>query len=151
VKLQDLNPFQYSLAELAPFLVSIIFLIGYGVTLFVAVPIGFVPAVAALVGPVFAVVGVFVAKAHSVDDLSKALEQLKGAALTVAVYFVAVPADTANKVGVLVGSIVSVVAVIWAHQKRPAVQVAVASHQPKTATKPPAPVVTLKRSERLHR
>lgn len=115
MKLSALNPFAYSLSELQPLIVSAIFLVGFAVTLFVTAPVGFVPAVAALVGPVFALIGVFVAKAHSVDDLSKALEQLKGAALTVAVYFVAIPADTANKIGVVIGGVVSFAAVIWAH------------------------------------
>jgi hypothetical protein len=113
----SLNPFRYKLAELAPLIVSVIFLAGYSVALFVTVPIGFVPAVAALVGPVFAIVAVFTAKTHSVDDFQKALEQLKGAALTVAVYFTTVPADTANKIGILIGAVVSFFAVLWAHQK----------------------------------
>lgn len=116
MKLSDFNPFSYSLNELQPLIVSAIFLAGFAVTLFVTAPVGLIPAVAALVGPVFAVIGVFVAKAHSVGDLSKALEQLKGAALTVAVYFVAIPADTANKIGVLIAAFVSFVAVIWAHK-----------------------------------
>lgn len=118
MNLSTFNPFKYSLAEVSPLIVSVVFLIGYGVTLFVAVPgVGFVPAVAALVPAVFAVVEVFTKAAPSAEDLSKALKQLQGAGTAVVAYFILIPADTTNKIGILIGAIVSFFAVAWAHAK----------------------------------
>jgi len=115
--MNSFNPFNYSLKELAPLITSLVFLIGYGVTLFVAVPDpGFVPACAALVPAAFGLVEVFTKAAPDAANLSKALKQLQAAGTSVAIYFVAVPADTSNKIGVLCGAIVSFFAVIWAHK-----------------------------------
>lgn len=115
--LSSFNPFKYKLVELAPLLTAGVFVIGYGVTLFVAVPgVGFIPACAALVPAVFGLIEVFTKAAPSSEDLSKALKQLQAAGTAVVVYFIAVPADTTNKIGVLIGAVVSFFAVIIAHK-----------------------------------
>lgn len=110
-------PWHYSLAELAPLITAAIFVIGYGVTLFVTAPgINFIPAVAALVPAVFGMVEVFLKPTHGAADLSKALKQLQAAATAVVAYFIVVPASTTNKIGVLIGAVVSFFAVVWAHK-----------------------------------
>jgi hypothetical protein len=75
--------------------------------------LNFTQTVVALVGPVFGVIGVFVAKNHTPEDLGKALAALQAAALAVAGYFVEVPASTGMKITVLIGAVVAVVAVWW--------------------------------------
>jgi hypothetical protein len=73
----------------------------------------FTQACIALVGPVFGVIAVFASKNHSIDDLSKAVSQLQAAAITIVGYFATIPTDTGQKITILVGSIVSVIAVFW--------------------------------------
>lgn len=75
--------------------------------------LSFTDAVVGLVGPVFAVIGVFAAKNHTPEDLQKALEAAKGAALAVVGYFTVVPAGTDMKVAVLIGAIATVFGVWW--------------------------------------
>ncbi len=62
----------------------------------------------ALTGAVFAVIGVFVSKNHTEDDLSKAVSQLQGSALSVVGFFTVVPTTTVEKVTALVASLLSV-------------------------------------------
>jgi FtsH-binding integral membrane protein len=73
----------------------------------------FTGACIALAGGVFAVLGVFLAKNHTEKDLSKAVAQLQGAALTVVGYFATVNPGTVQKITVLAGAAVSVVGVWW--------------------------------------
>jgi drug/metabolite transporter superfamily protein YnfA len=73
----------------------------------------FTEACIALAGAVFAVAGVFMAKNHTEQDLSKAVSQLQGAALTVVGYFVTVQPSTAQKITIIGGAIVSVIGVWW--------------------------------------
>lgn len=64
-----------------------------------------------LIGSVFAVIGVLCAKNHTEDDLSKAVAQLQGSALTVVGYFTQIPTSTAGKIGLIVGALLSMYAV----------------------------------------
>lgn len=114
-----MNPLKYKPAELRKLLVSLIFAVAAVVGLFVTIDPSFVQACVALVGPVFAVIGVFGAKNHSADDLQKALEQLKGAALTVVGYFTVVPPSTEAQIGTLIVAAVSVIAVYWTANDSP--------------------------------
>jgi drug/metabolite transporter superfamily protein YnfA len=114
-----MNPLNYSVDELRKAAVSLVFLVAALVGLFVATDPDFVQACATLVGSVFAVVGVFAAKNHTKDDLQKALEQFKGAALTIVGFFTIVPTTTAERATALVGAIASVVAVYWTVNKKP--------------------------------
>jgi drug/metabolite transporter superfamily protein YnfA len=108
-----MNPTDYSLGEMKKTIVSLIFLGAAVAGLFVAMDPNFVQACVSLVGAIFAVIGVFSAKNHDVEDLQKALEQLKGAALVVVGYFTVVPTTTAERITALVGGVVSVIAVYW--------------------------------------
>jgi len=108
------NPLNYSLGEMKKTIVSLIFLVAAVVGLFVAMDPNFVQACVSLVGAIFAVLGVFSAKNHNVEDLQKALEQLKGTALVVVGYFTVVPTTTAERITAIVGGLVSVIAVYWA-------------------------------------
>jgi hypothetical protein len=74
----------------------------------------FTEAVAALVGPAFAVVGVIMAGPPTVENLSKAVAELQGAALYVASYFVVVDPGTVEKIGVLLGAVFTVYGVWYA-------------------------------------
>jgi chromate transport protein ChrA len=114
-----MNPLKYSLAEVQKAIISLLFLAGGAVGLFVATKPGFVEACVALVGPVFAAIGVFAAKNHTADDLQKALEQLKGAALAIVGYFTVVPTTTGERITALIGAVVSVFAVYWKHNEPP--------------------------------
>lgn len=116
--------FGYTLPEAKKTVVSFISLVG-AVLAFVLSEYdptwtdGFV----ALAGAVFAVVGVFMAKNHTTDDLSKAVTQLQGAALTVVGYFATVDPGTEEKIAVLAGAVVSVIGVWWARNEgRAAIQ-----------------------------
>jgi hypothetical protein len=106
--------FGYSLAEAKKAVVSTIALIG-ALLAFVlsdydpSVTDGFV----ALAGALAGVFGVFLAKNHTEEDLSKAVAQLQGAALSVAGYFVTVQPGTVEKITILTGAAVSVIAVYW--------------------------------------
>jgi hypothetical protein len=73
----------------------------------------FTQACVALVGPAFAVGAVLLSKNHSIDDLSKAVAQLQGAAVGVVGYFTVVPTDTLEKVTLLVGAVIGTIAVWW--------------------------------------
>jgi hypothetical protein len=64
-----------------------------------------------LIGSVFAVISVLTAKNHSEDDLSKAVAQLQGSAMTVLGYFLVIPTSTAGKIGLIVGALLSMYAV----------------------------------------
>lgn len=113
--------FGYPIGEIQKAIVAAIFFIGYGVSLFVFVDPGLIIAIAALVPPLVGVYKVFAKANHSAGQLNKALEQLQAAATTVAIYFVAVPASTQNKITMAVGAGVSVIAVWWrANKKHPA-------------------------------
>jgi hypothetical protein len=114
-----MNPSEYSRGEMRKAIVSLIFLVAAVVGLFVAVEPGFVEACVALVGPVFAVIGVFGAEHHTAKDLQKALEQFKGAALTVVGYFTVVPTSTAERITTLIGVVASVFAVYWTSNDNP--------------------------------
>jgi len=106
--------FGYSVAEAKKAVVSAIFLVGAIAALVLSdYDPGFTEACVALAGSVFAVVGVFLSKNHTEDDLSKAVSQLQGGALTVVGYFVTVQPGTVQKITILAGLVVSVVAVYW--------------------------------------
>lgn len=109
-----MNPLNYHLAELKKVIVSVIALGLAAAALFTQIEPGFSTACIALVGPVFGVVGVFAAKHHSADDLQKALEQAKAAAMGVIGYFVTVPASTTSRITFLIVAASSVVGVYWA-------------------------------------
>lgn len=111
-----LNPFRYSVRELAPLIVAAIFLAGYVVAMFVAVPIGLIPAIAAIVPAAVGVILVFTTEATDALALEKALKALQASAVAVAIYFVTVPADTANKIGIAIGALAQFVALIAAHR-----------------------------------
>jgi uncharacterized membrane protein len=112
--------FGYSIAEAKKAVVSAVFLIGAVVALiFSDYDPGFTEACVALAGSVFAVAGVFMAKNHTKDDLSKAVSQLQGAALTVVGYFATVQPGTVQKITILAGAVVSVIAVYWTTNEPP--------------------------------
>jgi hypothetical protein len=113
------NPFKYKLAEVRKLIVSLLFAVAAVVGLFVTIDPTFVQACVALVGPVFAVIGVFGATDKSSDELQKALEQLKGAGLTVVGYFTVVPPSTAARISTLIVAVASVFGVYWIANKKP--------------------------------
>jgi hypothetical protein len=106
--------FGFSLAESRKAVVAALYLVFSIVMLAGVVPhVGFEEAVIAVVGPAYAVIGVFMAKNHSVDDLQKALEALKAAITTTLGFYIAVPASTANILEMLITGIVMAVGVWW--------------------------------------
>lgn len=109
-----MNPFRYKLAELQKAAVAVIALGLSVAALYWKIDPSFTQACIALVGPIFGVVGVFAAKNHSEDDLQKALEQAKAAALAVVGFFVTVPASTSDRIGFVIVAVASVVGVYWA-------------------------------------
>jgi hypothetical protein len=112
--------FGYSVAEAKKAVVSAIFLIGAIAALVLSnYDPGFTEACVALAGSVFAVIGVFLSKNHTEDDLSKAVSQLQGGALTVIGYFVTVQPGTVQKITILAGAAVSVIAVFWVSNDMP--------------------------------
>lgn len=106
--------FGFSLAESRKAIVAAIYF-GFAIVMLVGVVphVGFENAVLALVGPGYAVAGVFLAKHHSVDDLQKALEALKAAALTAVSFYVATPASIGNVMTMLITGIVMAAGVYW--------------------------------------
>ena len=112
-----MNPLNYKPAEVRKLIVSLIFAVAAVVGLFVTIDPSFVEACVALVGPIFAVVGVFGAADKSSDELQKALEQLKGAGLTVVGYFTVVPSSTAAQISTLIVAVCSVLGVYWIGNK----------------------------------
>lgn len=105
------NPLDYSLAEVQKWVVALVVLGLSAAAFFITADPGFNEAAIALTGEVFAVIGVFAAKNHTADDVSKALAQLQGAVLSVVGYFVVVDPNTVEKLTVLVGAAVAVYAV----------------------------------------
>ena len=114
-----MNPFQYKPAELRKLIVSLLFAVAAVVGLFVTLDPTFVEACAALVGPIFAVIGVFGATDHTAAELQKALEQLKGAGLTVVGYFTVVPPSTEARISTLIVAVASVFGVYWIANEKP--------------------------------
>lgn len=101
-----------SLSTAQKAIVSGIFLLGALAALLIpGYNVSFTDAVVALVGPVFAVIGVLLAKTYSPETFEKTLNQLYGAVASVIGYFVVIPASTSMKIVVLIGAIVSVVTV----------------------------------------
>lgn len=112
--------FGKSIPEARKTVVAIISLIGAVVAIFfTGYDPNFTQACVALAGALFAVAGVFMAKNHTEKDLSKAVSQLQGAALTVVGYFVTVQPDTAHQIAILSGAVVSVFAVFWISNDTP--------------------------------
>jgi uncharacterized membrane protein len=112
--------FGRSIAEAKKTVVSALFLIGAVLALILSdYDPNFTQACVALAGAIFAVVGVFMAKNHTEQDLSKAVSQLQGAALMVVGYFATVQPGTVQKITVLTGAAVSVIAVWWARNDMP--------------------------------
>ena len=110
--------FKYSLPEMKKAVVSAIFLAGAGLALILSdYDPSFTTAMVSLAGAIFAVAGVFVAKNQNEEDLSKAVAQLQGAALTVVGYFATVKPDTVEQITILVGAVVSIVAVYFFRNK----------------------------------
>lgn len=107
--------FGFSLAESRKAVVAAIYF-GFAIVMLVGVVphVGFQHAVLALVGPTYAVVGVFLAKNHTPDDLQKALEALKAAFTTAITFYIAVPASIGNVMTMLITGIVMAVGVYWA-------------------------------------
>ena len=108
-----LNPLNYSLAEISKALIALVGLAGYVVLLFVTFDPSLIQSIELLIPAVFAVIGTFAAKNHSTDDLQKALMAAIGAIISIVSYFHTVPADTANKIGLVVGAIVIIVGIYW--------------------------------------
>jgi hypothetical protein len=115
-----MNPGNYSLKEMQKTIVSLVVLGAAVIGLIATEPDPNLTQICVtLIGSVFAVVGVFAAKNHTPDDLQKALEQFKGAALSVVGYFTVVPTGTGEKVGALIGIVVAVAAIYWTPNKKP--------------------------------
>jgi hypothetical protein len=101
----------YTLAQARKAVISAIVLVAAAVGLFVAVDPNFTQAVIALAGAGFGVAGVFAAKNHTVDDLSKAVAQLQASALSAVGFYVTVPMSTVGKISTLVAALLSAYAV----------------------------------------
>ena len=71
----------------------------------------FTTACIALSGAVIGVIGVYAAKNHTYDDWSKAIAQLQASAIGVVGYFTVIPTSTVEKITLLGGAIVGVLAV----------------------------------------
>jgi hypothetical protein len=117
-----MNPVHYSIAEMKKAAVALVTLILAMIGLFVAVEPGFTEACVSLTGAVFAVFGVFAAKNSDPEDIQKALEQFKGAALAVVGYFTVVPTSTVEKIGIMIGALVSIYAVWKTSNVEPGVE-----------------------------
>lgn len=116
--LAQLNPFNYSLAEVQKALIALIFFAGYTAALFIVVQPGLVVAIAAIVPPAFGVAMVFVNGNHDLAAFNKAATALQYAVITVVNYFAVVPASTTNKIEIAVGALGGVVAVFWKSNAR---------------------------------
>ncbi len=104
--------FGYSLAEAKKAVVSALFFVGAVLALVLSdYDPNFTDDVVVLAGTLFGVIGVFLAKNHTKEDLSKAVTQLQGAALTVVGYFATVQPTTVEKITILSGALVSIYAV----------------------------------------
>jgi len=106
-----------SLAQYRKLAVSVVSFGAAAVALFITTDPGLNAALVSLVGAGFGVVAVFAAKNHTPDDLSKAVAQLQGAALSVAGFFVTVPTTLPEKLAVLSAAAVSVIGVYWARNE----------------------------------
>lgn len=111
MNLSALNPFNYSLPELAAAIIALLYLGFSIVVLWTSVPVGFEAATVALVGPTFAVIQVFTATELSPGDLGKALEALKGVAVTFIGFFVAVPEATSTQLSIVIVGLIGVISI----------------------------------------
>lgn len=114
--MNDLNPFKYSLSELKAAIIAGIYLVFAILMLHYAVPIGLESACVALVGPAFALIQVFTTTEHSPMDLQKALEALRGAAITLIGFYVAVPDSTNEQLTVVIVGIVAAIGIAWSRR-----------------------------------
>jgi hypothetical protein len=73
------------------------------VAMFVTFPIGFDEALGVVLAQGFAVLGVFLAKNHTPDDLTKALQQLAGGVVALVALFETVDPNTLETIIAIVG------------------------------------------------
>jgi hypothetical protein len=97
----------YTLAQVRKMVTSFVVFAAVIAAFFIHFNPNLTQALAVLVGAAFGVVGVFTAKHHSPDDAQKALEHMKGAALTVLGFYAKVPASAGVKISALIGVFVS--------------------------------------------
>lgn len=81
---------------------------------FIVFPVGFETAAMAVITQVFGVVGVFLAKNHTVDDVSKAIQQLTASVLALLVLFIQLDPNTVQTAIAIVGELVLAVSVFLA-------------------------------------
>ncbi len=113
--------FGHTLAEARKAVVSIVVLGCAAAALFISIDPSFTQALVTLTGAGFGVVGVFMAKNHTEDDLSKAVAQLQSAALSAVGFYVTIPTDTVGKISLLTGALVSAYAVFAVPNAEPSV------------------------------
>jgi hypothetical protein len=111
--------FGYSLAESKKFVIAAITFIGAIVAMFVAYNPGINESAITLAGAVFGVAGVFMAPQFSVEDLSKSLVALQGAAIAMANFWVTVSPSVTVKITTAVGAIVALIALYVANNEKP--------------------------------
>ena len=112
-----LNPFNYSLAQLQSTLIALAIAVISIVGFFIALKPGFEQAFVVVISEVFAVVGVFLAKEHTYDDLSKAITNLAGGVVTLVGFFATLNPDTAETVLAIVSQVLMFGAVLFKSAK----------------------------------
>lgn len=108
----QLNPFNYSLAELSKALIALIGFAGYTVTIFVVVDPGLIGAVSALVVPGIGLGAIFAVGNHTGSEYNKAIVAFLTAAITVSQYFTKLAPATENKLFVAAGALATVLGVL---------------------------------------
>lgn len=102
-----MNPLQYRLGQVTKAAVAATMLGFACLGFFVAYDPNLVQATVVVVLSLSTVVSVFLKKNASFDDVTKAVEQLKGSVLTAVGFIATVPAATEVQVGVLVAAVLS--------------------------------------------
>lgn len=105
--------FGYTPAQIAKALTSGIFAVGAIVGLFVTVDPNLVQAITVLGLAVLSTVVVFGTKNHTVDDYSKAINQLEFAGIAVVGYFATVPQTTSSAIIAATGAVISAISVLF--------------------------------------
>ena len=110
--------FGYSLSEAKKTVIAAITFGGAIALLFITYNPGINESAITLAGALFGVLGVFMAPQFSVEDLSKALVALQGAAIAMANFWVTVSPSLTVKITTAVGAIIALVAIYVANNSK---------------------------------
>lgn len=110
--------FGYTLAEAKKAVIAFITFGGAVLAMFIAYDPGINEAAITLAGAIFGVVGVFLTPQFSIEDLSKAVAALQGAAIGLGNFFLVIEPSTEVQITSVVGAAIALFAIYRANNEK---------------------------------